>query len=225
MNKEKLLQMTSKEIEKFLNTSISSIAFESENSVAIKEKMIDMIKPLFDDSVEISNPYYDNREIGIILYDLYISFKVSTKKTEKTTQVTKLRKKYIRTIGTFKFNDIKLSFYNPNFDGLDLDNYIVKVSKNFCTGGASISLKHRKEKMIDILNKDLLWKEIESQDDDWKEIRKKVILNAAQPKIKKEYFNPGFNQEKWDYILLKTEEKNKELIDGEIEKMFKFDID
>jgi hypothetical protein len=203
MNKEKLLQMTSKEIEKFLNTSISSIAFESENSVAIKEKMIDMIKPLFDDSVEISNPYYDNREIGIILYDLYISFKVSTKKTEKTTQVTKLRKKYIRTIGTFKFNDIKLSFYNPNFDGLDLDNYIVKVSKNFCTGGASISLKHRKEKMI----------------------RKKVILNAAQPKIKKEYFNPGFNQEKWDYILLKTEEKNKELIDGEIEKMFKFDID
>ena len=74
-----------------------------------------------------------------------------------------------------------------------------------------------------MLNKDLLWKEIEAQDNDWKDIRKQVILNAAQPKIRKEYFKPDFNQEKWDYILLKTEENNKDLINSEIEKMFKFD--
>lgn len=221
MNKEILLQKTTKEIETFLNTSISSIVFESEDNVEVKRIMIDTVKSLFDDSIKISIPYYTNREIGISLCGLYISFKVGTKKTEKTVQVTRLRKKDIQTIGKFKFDDITLSFYNPHFDGLDLDNYLVKVSEHTCTGGASISLKHRKEKLINMLNKDLLWKEIEAQDDNWNDIRKKVILSAAQPKIKKEYFNSNFNQEKLDYILLKTEENNKELINCEIEKIFK----
>jgi hypothetical protein len=225
MNKENLLQMTAKEIELFLNTSISSIIFESEDNVEVKRIMIDTAKTLFDDSIKISIPYYTNREIGISLCGLYITFKVGTKKTAKTVQVTRLRKKDIQTIGKFKFDDISLSFYNPYFDGLDLDNYLVKVSEYTCTGGASISLKHRKEKLINILNKDLLWEEIEAQDIDWKDIRKKVILSAAQPKLKKEWFNQDFNQEKWDYILLKTEENNKELINSEIEKIFKLNVD
>lgn len=225
MNKEDLLQMTAKEIEIFLNNSISSINLESEDGVKVKKTMIDTVKTLFDSSIEISEPYYSNREIGIRLGGLYISFKVGTKKTEKTVQVTRLRKKDIQTIGKFKFNDISLSFYNPHFKELDLDNYLVKVSESICTGGASISLKHRKEKLINLLNKDLLWEEIEAQDNDWKDIRRKVILNAAQPNIKKEYFKQDFNQEKWDYILLKTEENNKELINSEIEKIFKLNID
>lgn len=225
MNKENLLQMTTKEIETLLNTSISSIIFESEDNVEVKGIMIDTVKTLFDDSINISITYYTNSEICISLCGLHISFKVGTKKTGKTIRVTRLRKKDIQTIGKFKFNDIKLSFYNPKFDGLDLDNYLVKVSEYTSSGGASISLKHRKEKLINMLNKDLLWKEIEAQDDDWKDIRKTVILNAAQPKLKKECFKPDFNQEKWDYILLKTEENNKELINGEIEKMFKLNID
>ena len=215
--------MTTKEIEMFLNSQISTIVFESEDDVEVKNVMIDAIKIAFDDSVKISVPYYTNRQIGIFVCGLYISFKVGTKKTGKTVQVTRLRRKDIQTIGKFKFDDIWLSFYNPYFDGLDLDNYLIKVSESTCTGGASISLKHRKEKLINMLNKDLLWKEIEAQDNDWKDIRKQVILNAAQPKIKKEYFKPDFNQEKWDYILLKTEENNKDLINSEIEKMFKFD--
>lgn len=225
MNKEELLQMTAKEIETFLNASISTINFESEDSVEVKRIMIDTINPLFDDSVKISIPYYTNKEVWISLCGLCISFKVGTKKTKKTIWVSRLRKKDIQTIGKFKFDDITLSFYNPYFDGLDLDNYLVRVSEYTCTGGASISLKHRKEKLIDILNKDLLWEEIEAQDDGWKDIRKTVILNAAQPKIKKEAFKPDFNQEKWDYILLKTEENNKELINSEIEKIFKLNVD
>ena len=225
MNKENLLQMTAKEIEIFLNTSISSINFESEDNIEVKRTMIDTVTPLFDSSIKISIPYYTNREIGIGLCGLYISFKVGTRKTEKTVQVTRLRKKDIQTIGKFKFDDISLSFYNPCFDELDLDNYLVKVSKHTCIGGASISLKHRKEKLIDMLDKDLLYKEIELQDNDWKDIKKTVILSAAQPKIKKECFNPDFNQEKWDYILLKTEENNKELINSEIEKIFKLNVD
>lgn len=32
----------------------------------------------------------------------------------------------------------------------------------------------------------------------------------------------GFTEADFDYILLKTEENNKELIDSEIEKIFKF---
>ena len=225
MNKQNLLQMTAKEIEIFLNTSISSINFESEDNVDVKRVMIDKVKLFFDDSVKISIPYYTNREIGISLCGLYISFKVGTKKTGKTVKVTRLRKKDIQTIGKFKFDDISLSFYNPYFEGLDLNNYLVKVSEYTCTGGATISLKNRKEKLIDMLNKDLLWEEIETQDIDWKDIRKKVILSAAQPKIKKEYFEPDFNQEKLDYILIKTEENNKELINSEIEKIFKFNVE
>ena len=53
----------------------------------------------------------------------------------------------------------------------------------------------------------------------------KPLPKASQPKIKKEFFNSGFNQENWDYILLKTEENNKELINGEIEKIFKLNVD
>ena len=66
--------------------------------------------------------------------------------------------------------------------------------------------------------------EIEKQDNSWKDIRKQVILNASQPNLKNEYFKPEFNQEKWDFILLKIEENNKELINSEIEKIFKINF-
>lgn len=229
MYKENFLQMTIKEIELFLNNSISNINFESVDVTEVKEVMINNVKTLFVSPIKIQIPYYTNREIIISLFSEYsdyssgfdIIFKVTTKKTNKTKKVSKLRKKYVHTIGKFKFDDMRMSFYNPHFEALDLDNYLVKLHKWTCSGNAQISLKHRKEKLIDILNKDLLWKEIEAQDDKWKDIRKKVILNAATPKLKKE-MRYGFTEADFDYILLKTEENNKELIDSEIEKIFKF---
>lgn len=221
MNKEELLQMTTKEIETFLNNNISTIDFKSDNEVEVKGKMIDNVKLLFNNTIIISIPYYTNREFVIGVNDIFISFKVGTKKTGKTVDVSRLRKKDIKTIGKFKFDDIVKSFYNPYFEEDDLDKFSVKISKDTCTGGASISLKHRKEKIIDMLTKTILLEEIQNQNEDWKDIRKTVVLNASQPKIKQEYFKPNFNQEKWDFILQKTEEVNSELIDSEIEKMFK----
>lgn len=223
MNKEDLLKMTAREIEIFLNNSISSVVFESEDIVDIKRVMISTVEPLFDSSIEILIPYYNGREIVIVLFGLHISFKVGAKRTNKTVEVTRLRKKYIWTVGKFKFSDITLSFYNPRFDALDLDNYLVKVSEYASIGGASISLKHRREELSSLLNKDLLWKEIEMQNDEWKSIRERVILSAAQPILKKEYFISNI-EEKWDYILLKVEENNRELINNEIEKIFKINI-
>jgi len=70
MNKEKILQMTTKEIEMFLNSQISTIVFESEDDVEVKNVMIDAIKIAFDDSVKISVPYYTNRQIGIFVCGL-----------------------------------------------------------------------------------------------------------------------------------------------------------
>jgi len=221
MNKEKILQMTSKEIEIFLNDNISTINIESEHDTDVKGMMIDSVKTLFDDTVKISIPYYTNRELLININNLSINFKVSTKKTGKIVKVSRLRKKDIKTIGKFRFSDISISFFNPHFEADDLDNFKIIPSQDTCTGGPSISLKHRKEKLIDMLTKDILLEEIQSQDENWKDVRKTVILNASQPKIKQEYFKPDFNQGKWDIILQKTEDVNKELIDSEIEKMFK----
>lgn len=221
MNKEKLLQMTAKEIEIFLNDNILDIKFESENESDVKGEMIDNVKVLFDNTVNTSIPYYTNTEFSIQIDRIFITFKVGSKKTGKTVDVSRLKKKDIKTSGKFKFNDISISFYNPYFEKDDLDNFKVKLSQFSCTGGAKISLQHRKEKLIDMLTKDILLEEIQRQDESWKNVRNTVILSAAQPKIKEECFKPDFNQEKWDFILQKTEENNKELIDSEIEKIFK----
>lgn len=224
MNKEDILQMTVKELEIILNESVSSINFESEDEVEVKEVMIDNVKKLFNNSIEISIPYYTNRQLCFHFCGLTISFKISVKKTGKIVKVSRLRNKDVSTVGNFKINDVTIGFYNPCFDELDLDNYVVKLSDYKISGGADISLKHRKEKFIDMLNKDILWVEIEKQDNSWKDIRKQVILNAAQPNLKNEYFKSDFNQEKWDFILLKIEENNKELINSEIEKIFKINF-
>ena len=53
MNKEELLQMTTKEIETFLNNNISTIDFKSDNEVEVKGKMIDNVKLLFNNNTTI----------------------------------------------------------------------------------------------------------------------------------------------------------------------------
>lgn len=54
---------------------------------------------------------------------------------------------------------------------------------------------------------------------DWSDIRKTIVLSAAQLKIHKECFKPDFNQDRWDIILQKTDEANKDLLDKVIDKM------
>jgi len=220
MNKEKLLKMTIKEIEGFLNKNISSGGFQSENESDVKGRVIDKVKYLFDNTIKIDVPYYTNKEFLIAIGNISITVKVMVKKTGKTVSVSRLRRKDVKTFNKFKIHDVKISFYNPFFEAKDLEKFTVELGKGTMSGGAVISLKHREEKLIDILSKDILIQEIQNQDDDWKDIRKTVVLSAAQPKLKKEYFNPNFNQKTWDYILEKTEEVNKGIINEEIEKMF-----
>lgn len=220
MNKDQLLQMTVKDLEMFLNENISSINCESIDDSFVKGKMIHTVKPLFDDTIGISIPYYTNREFIIGLGRLIITFKVCAKNTGKTKQISRLRKKDIKTIGSFKFDNIEINFYNPYFEIFDYDKFIVESSKHTCTGGAQIILKNRTVKIIDMLSKNILLDEIQKQNENWKNITSTVILHAAQPILKQQYFGKDFNQEKWDLILNKVEENNKELIINEIEKIF-----
>jgi hypothetical protein len=220
MNKEQILQMTSKEIETFLNDNISNLSFESEDDKAVKHEMIESVKMLFDDTITISRPYYTNTELVIGINNIFIKFKVCSKKTCKTVEVSRLRKKYVKTVGKFKFDDIKIIFYKPSFEAVDLNNYIVRASSQYWTGCPSISLKHRKEKLCDMIVKNILIEEVQNQNEEWKDIRKEVILHASQPKIQQEMFNLNFNQQRFNDILQKIEEVNKSLIYNEIEKIF-----
>lgn len=222
MNKERLMKMTTTEIELFLNKNIVSTNFKTENDADVREKMINDVIHLFDKTVKISVPNYTNTILVINIDKLSIYFKVSIKKTGKTVKVTRLRKKDIKTVGAFKFDDLRIQFHNPFFEQEDLEKFIVKASKGWSIGGgAEVSLKHRKENLSEMLTKDILTYEIKSQNENWNDIRKCVILSASQPKIKSEMFKQNWNSDMWDNILLETEKANMKLIDKEIEKIFK----
>lgn len=224
MNKAQLLQMTSKEIENFLNDNISGLNLESVNAATIKDVAIKHLKTLFDDTVKIISRYTTKNEIEIEIGSVAIQFKIGAKNTNNTVSVTKLRKTHIKTLGKIKFSDIRVSCYNPCLDGDNLDEYTIKLSECTSSGGAVVSLKHRKEKIIDMLTKDILMEEIQSQDTNWSDIRKNVLITASQPKLQDSMCKPGFNQAMWDEIIVKTEEVNRELIDSEIEKILTVNI-
>lgn len=221
INNAQILEMTFKELENYLNSCVSNVTTTSDDDTIVKNDMIEEAKKLFDSSVNVSVPYYTNRELVISLFGrVFISFKVGAKATGKTVQVTRLRKRDVKCAGKFKFSDTEIKFYNPYFEADDVKNFKVKLSPNYITGGGKISLKHRKDKISEMLTKEELKNELESQDPDWSNVKKTIILHAAQPMIKEAYFNPDFNQEKWDEILKKTEEVNSNLINQEIEKIF-----
>jgi hypothetical protein len=223
LGKNKILQMTPIEIETCLNDNISTLIDESTDEVILRKAMINKVESLLDENLKISVPKYTNTDFIIIIGRVKILFKVSTKNTDKTQQISKLKKTYIKRVGKFKFSDIEISFYNPCFISIKDEGYEVELDKWSCTG-AVISLKNKDERLIDILSKEKLIQEIETQNEEWQDIRKAVILNAAQDKIKSERFKPGFDKSKWDLILHKTEKVNKDLIDSEIDKMFDLGI-
>lgn len=142
---------------------------------------------------------------------------MTVKKTNKLQTVSKLRKKEVKTIGGFKFDNIECRFYHPYFEEDKKGN--IKVSSDFISGGAEITLTEKNTKLIDMFSKEILINEIQSQNDEWKDIRNTVVLSAAQPVIKREWMKPNFTQERWNEILKEVETNNKELIDAEIEKI------
>lgn len=220
ITKQDLLNMTFKDIESKMNTIIPLVTVQNDDETFVKGQMIDIVKTLFADDVEFSVPYYTNREVMIRIGGLHISFAVSTTKTGKTVSVSRLRRKDVKKAGKFKFKDATLGFRNPWFEVDDLDNYKVKLSPNYITGGPMVSLKHRKETIGDMLTKDILMGEVIDQDVDWKDVRGAVIRNAAQPKLKVEYFKPTFTQKDWDDVMNKTYQANKELIESVIDDLF-----
>jgi hypothetical protein len=218
MDKETLLQMTPKEIEAFLNNTLTNLEFESESNTEVKGMMIDTAKQRFDDTVKVSTIYYTNKELSMIVDRLYLQFDVTSKKTGKTIQVSRLKSKDVKKVGKFKLKDISMSFHIPSFVADEVE-YSVKRDSTYTCSFASVSLNHLDIKLIQMIDKNLLINEIQKQNDDCKDFRKAVVLNLAQPKIKQDYFSKDFNQEKWDHILKKTEEVNKHLIDEIINKM------
>lgn len=224
MNKKQILELTFKELEAFLNTCLPKVNEKSDDESYVKKAMIEEAKKLFDKDVVISVPYYTNREIVIEFGQLYITFKVTSKATGKLITISKLKKKHQKGVGKFKFSDANISFYRPYFMEKDIKKCEVMISPNSITGGGEISLKHRKEKIKDMLTKDILKYELESQDSDWKDVEATVVLDAAQPMLKKAYMTTNLDQNGWDKILQKTKEVNADLINKEIEKIFKIKI-
>lgn len=224
MNKKQILELTFKQLETYLNTCVSKVKEKSEDDSYVKGLMIEAAKNLFDKDVKISIPYYTNREVVISLGQLHIRFKVGVKATGKLITISKLRKKNEKEAGLFKFSDAEISFYCPYFDEEDIKKYVVKSSPNTISGGAEITLKHRKEQIKDMLTRDSLKCEIEEQNESWKDIESAVILNAAQPMLKKAYLTTDLDQKGWNKILQKTKEVNADLIKKEIEKIFKIKI-
>lgn len=220
ITKQDLLNMTFKDIENKMNSVLHLVTTQSEDDTYLKGLMIDEVEKLFGHDVITNVPYYTNREMSIRIGELIISFGVGVKKTGKTIQVSRLKKKDIKKAGNFKFQDAVLKLNNPCFDAKDLDNYKVKLTSDYVTGGARISFKHRKDIITDILSKESIKSEVIAQCNDWRDFLNVIILNAAQPKIKVETFKPNFNQEKWDEIIDKTYQENKELIDSVAENLF-----
>ena len=219
IGKKEILEMTSNDLENYLNTCVCNVKKTDKDDSYVKGEMISEAQKLFNSSVQIYAPYYTNREIAIKIGQIYITFKVSLKITDKTVQITRLKRRDVKEAGKFKFNKIDIKLYNPLFEKDGINKYKVKLSPDYITGGGEIILKYRKVKFKDMLTKDFIKEELEAQDKNWSSIRDTVVLNAAQPILKDAFFKPEFNKTMWDNILKKTEEVNKELIDQEIEKI------
>jgi hypothetical protein len=225
INKDQIVEMTPKEVESYLNSCVSNVTETSVEDSDIKNEMIEEAKKLFSEDISVSAPYYTGREIVIKLGKINLRFKVSTKKTEETVSVSRLRKKDVKKAGKFKLDEVIVNLSQPCFDGDDIDNYKVKISTGWSISGIGpVSLNGIEGKIKDMVSKDIVKSRLENQYEDWKDVRKKIVLSAAQPIIKKFYFEPDFNQEKWDLILRKTEENNSELIAQEIDKIFTIEM-
>ena len=212
MDKQALLQMSLKEIETLLNTKISTLSFKSSDLVRVRVTMIEAVQSCFDATIKTSITTSTKDQLKIQIGRLGLTFKVSIKRTNEETKYT---------IGRFKLENAIISFYCPIFEGENLEEFKVRVSEAYDCDGAKISLSHRKDKLKDMLLPNVLQNEIEVQNrlNIWGDIRKAIVLKAAQPKIKREMGKTLKTQEDWDNVLHEIEIANMTLIENEIKKV------
>lgn len=221
MNSHELFKLTKSELEIYLNSTVCNVNETSEYPEHVKMAMIEEMKKLFDDSINVSIGTVTYSEVSIGFKNFSITVKVSVKKTGKTVKVSRLRKRDVVKPNKFKVDDISVFLDIPFFEKSDIGRYNVILSSFSRT---NVLLNKRTEKFEDMLSPDILMTELSSQDEEWNDIRNRIILSAAQPIIKKEYFQPNFGQEDWDRILLETERENSKLIDDVIKNMFNITI-
>ena len=223
MNASELFKLSKKELETYLNSSVHNVTHVSEHTDYVRRLMIKEIEKLFDNSVLISSNDALDRSFQLGAKKLGIEVKVSVKKTGETIQVGRLRYKDVVQAAGFKLGEITTSLTIPMFDKSDEGEYKVKPSTSSYYERIYLG-KVNFDKLEDLLKPEVLMKVFSEQTKDWADIRKALVLVAAQPEIKKTYFKPNFNQSDWDRILLETEKNNSELIDETIKKMFNFEI-
>lgn len=224
MNSLELLKLTKSELEDYLNSTVSNVSETSEHPETVKRAMIREVEQLFDDSVGVlpTNVRYSGVYISIVKLGLTIFFKISVKKTGKTVQVSRLRKRDVVCANKFKIDDIQISIRCPHFEKSDSGTYMVTLSPYFSDEYCSI-INHDGT-FENIISPDKIMHSFSAQLSSWADIRKEVILMAAQPIIKKEYFQPIFNENDWNRILFEVEKNNSELIDEVIKNMFNFTL-
>lgn len=217
MNKRDLVNMDIKEIQ----TALSRTLEMDPGSVlgGARLKMIEYVKSLFDDSVRMEIEYTSNRcyidTAGLIIHcdrlDFHLVF--NYKKPFEPTSDGK-----VLVCCNTKVDKLMVNFYNPYFESVDLKRYIVSPKGEYFRG-ANADLSKRKEKVINMLTKEILTQELQDYDKDWKDIKKTLISNAAQPQIKSEIRNPNFGPEMIVEIKKKIAEVNAELLEDVYNKM------
>jgi len=216
LNKNDLIHMDIKEIQTALSRTLKMDPTEVLGHARLK--MIEYIKTLFDDSVRMEIEYTSNKcyidTAGLIIHcdrlDFHLVFKYK-KPFEHTSDG-----KVLVNCNT-KVDRLMVNFYNPYFESVDLKSYTV-IPKGEYFQGATADLAKRKEKVINMLTKEILTQELQNHKD-WKDVKKTLISNAAQPQIKSEIRNPNFGPEMIVEIKKKIAEVNAELLENVYNKM------
>lgn len=220
MKLEKLLQYNYKELEAYLNHAIVDLNYTDIYVDSIREIMYSKCKNLFDDTIIVKNS--TKTELSLSFGKVIIIFSIGTKKTGKTVDISRLRKKDVMQPGKFKFKSMTVSFSEPYFTEELNNNYTVNIVEHkYMMPTYYVWFKKYTDTTIgDLLKKEVFEKELPLQNENFN-IENSLVLLMAQPWIKKAYFEPDFTQIQWDIILEKVRNANKKLLKTCVDNFYK----
>ena len=198
-----------------MNTIIPSVKVESIKYDTIKKEMYDKVIKLFDtNDFEIELMRYDYSEFTISINKLQINVSVTTQKTDKIEQVTRLKYKDIHKAKSFKikYGRFPLYFGLKGFEPEknNTDDYKLSNSDIYNLSGPVFTLKNRKLTFSQMINNKNIVSLMENNySSNFKTFKDEIINYAANIVGRKIYrnYNAFKNLSKLTY------EANKDLID------------
>lgn len=129
--------MTMEELSELLTKKVSVIEFSSPHDEEVRYRMFKKITSFFDEPIKILEKNKHNYlilQLGKIPY-IEIYFKISIEKTNQTVQISRLKFKDIKKVGSVKFSHLRLCLELP-YQGGSIFRYIEmnKKVKNHILG-------------------------------------------------------------------------------------------